>query len=63
LSDANEHGRLREQSMAVLGHDLRTPLNAISMSADLLATKTEDKRSSAASGTFFVARFPAAFQA
>lgn len=49
--------------MAVLGHDLRTPLNAISMSADLLATKTEDKRSSAASGTFFVARFPAAFQA
>lgn len=45
LSDANEHGRLREQFMAVLGHDLRTPLSAIRMSADLLATKTEDKRS------------------
>lgn len=45
LSDATEHGRLREQFMAVLGHDLRTPLSAIRMSADLLATKTEDKRS------------------
>ncbi len=45
LTDANEHGRLREQFMAVLGHDLRTPLSAIRMSADLLATKTEDKRS------------------
>jgi signal transduction histidine kinase len=45
LTDANEHGRLREQFMAVLGHDLRTPLSAIRMSADLLATKTEDQRS------------------
>lgn len=45
LNDANENGRLREQFMAVLGHDLRTPLSAIRMSADLLATKTEDKRS------------------
>ena len=45
LTDANENGRLREQFMAVLGHDLRTPLSAIRMSADLLATKTEDKRS------------------
>lgn len=45
LTDAHEHGRLREQFMAVLGHDLRTPLSAIRMSADLLATKTEDKRS------------------
>lgn len=45
LSDATENGRLREQFMAVLGHDLRTPLSAIRMSADLLATKTEDKRS------------------
>lgn len=42
---ANEHGRLREQFVAVLGHDLRTPLSAIRMSADLLDTKTEDKRS------------------
>lgn len=45
LTDAHENGRLREQFMAVLGHDLRTPLSAIRMSADLLATKTEDKRS------------------
>jgi GAF domain-containing protein len=45
LVDANENGRLREQFIAVLGHDLRTPLSAIRMSADLLETKTEDKRS------------------
>jgi signal transduction histidine kinase len=45
LVDANETGRLREQFIAVLGHDLRTPLSAIRMSADLLETKTEDKRS------------------
>ena len=45
LTDATETGRLREQFMAVLGHDLRTPLSAIRMSADLLATKTQDKRS------------------
>ncbi|WP_392893976.1 ATP-binding protein [Pseudomonas migulae] len=45
LNDANELGRLREQFIAVLGHDLRTPLSAIRMSADLLETKTADKRS------------------
>lgn len=45
LASANELGRLREQFIAVLGHDLRTPLSAIRMSADLLKTKTEDKRS------------------
>ncbi|MEJ5058974.1 MULTISPECIES: GAF domain-containing sensor histidine kinase [unclassified Pseudomonas] len=45
LVDANENGRLREQFIAVLGHDLRTPLSAIRMSADLLETKIEDKRS------------------
>ncbi|MBV6821954.1 GAF domain-containing sensor histidine kinase [Pseudomonas sp. PD9R] len=45
LLTANEHGRLREQFIAVLGHDLRTPLSAIRMSADLLETKTADKRS------------------
>lgn len=45
LSDAHELGRLREQFIAVLGHDLRTPLNAIRMSADLLEIKAEDKRS------------------
>lgn len=45
LADANEMGRLREQFIAVLGHDLRTPLSAIRMSADLLDSKVEDKRS------------------
>ncbi|MBV4469214.1 GAF domain-containing sensor histidine kinase [Pseudomonas sp. SWRI31] len=45
LADANEMGRLREQFIAVLGHDLRTPLSAIRMSADLLESKVEDKRS------------------
>ena len=44
LEDANENGRLREQFIAVLGHDLRTPLSAIQMSAELLETKTTDKR-------------------
>ncbi|WP_348971506.1 GAF domain-containing sensor histidine kinase [Pseudomonas atacamensis] len=45
LANANEMGRLREQFIAVLGHDLRTPLSAIRMSADLLDGKVEDKRS------------------
>jgi signal transduction histidine kinase len=45
LVDANETGRLREQFIAVLGHDLRTPLSAIRMSADLLQTKTAEKSS------------------
>ena len=45
LANANEMGRLREQFIAVLGHDLRTPLSAIRMSADLLESKVEDKRS------------------
>jgi len=45
LNNAKELGRLREQFIAVLGHDLRTPLSAVRMSADLLETKTADKRS------------------
>lgn len=44
LADATEAGRLREQFIAVLGHDLRTPLSAIRMSADLLESRLEDKR-------------------
>ncbi|MGH8416397.1 MAG: GAF domain-containing sensor histidine kinase [Pseudomonas sp.] len=44
LADATEAGRLREQFIAVLGHDLRTPLSAIRMSADLLETRLDDKR-------------------
>ncbi|WP_166217401.1 GAF domain-containing sensor histidine kinase [Pseudomonas atagonensis] len=45
LKDATELGRLREQFIAVLGHDLRTPLSAIRMSTDLLESRTEEKRS------------------
>jgi signal transduction histidine kinase len=44
LADATKAGRLREQFIAVLGHDLRTPLSAIRMSADLLESRLEDKR-------------------
>jgi len=39
LADATEMGILREQFIAVLGHDLRSPLSAIRMSADLLEAK------------------------
>lgn len=45
LADANEAGRLREQFVAVLGHDLRTPLNAVSMGTDLLERRITDPRS------------------
>lgn len=45
LVAAIEHGRLRDQFVAVLGHDLRTPLSAIRMSAELLETRTTEKRS------------------
>lgn len=44
LASATETGRLREQFIAVLGHDLRTPLSAVRMSADLLGTKVSDQR-------------------
>jgi len=44
LADATEAGRLREQFIAVLGHDLRTPLSAIRMSADLLESRLSDRR-------------------
>lgn len=39
LSFERETAELREQFIAVLGHDLRTPLGAIAMGADLLAVK------------------------
>lgn len=45
LADATETGRLREQFIAVLGHDLRTPLSAVRMSTDLLETRVTDSRS------------------
>ncbi|WP_426699899.1 GAF domain-containing sensor histidine kinase [Rhodanobacter sp. Col0626] len=38
LLDAQETAKLREQFIAVLGHDLRSPLSAIQISADLLQT-------------------------
>lgn len=44
LSDAEEAGRLREQFIAVLGHDLRTPLSAIRMSAELLQARVTNER-------------------
>lgn len=44
LSDAEEAGRLREQFIAVLGHDLRTPLSAIRMSAELLQARVANER-------------------
>lgn len=42
LADANVDGKLREQFIAVMGHDLRTPLSAIRMSADLLESRIDD---------------------
>ncbi|MDD1967480.1 GAF domain-containing sensor histidine kinase [Pseudomonas putida] len=45
LAAAKEHGRLRDQFVAVLGHDLRTPLSAIRMSSELLESRTTEKRS------------------
>lgn len=44
LIKAVELGILREQFIAVLGHDLRSPLSAIRMSADLLEAKLSDSR-------------------
>lgn len=44
LLDATETGIIREQYIAVLGHDLRSPLSAIRMSADLLEAKLEGSR-------------------
>lgn len=44
LVEASETGRLREQFIAVLGHDLRTPLSAVRMSAELLETTVTDQR-------------------
>lgn len=42
LSDERETAELREQFIAVLGHDLRTPLNALRNGVDLLGLKTRD---------------------
>lgn len=45
LLDAQETAKLREQFIAVLGHDLRSPLSAIQIGADLLQTMEPDARS------------------
>ncbi len=45
LSDERETGELREQFIAVLGHDLRNPVAAISAGADLLLKRPLDERS------------------
>ncbi|MDU8502121.1 GAF domain-containing sensor histidine kinase [Pseudomonas syringae] len=39
LANATETGVIRDQFIAVLGHDLRSPLSAIRMSADMLEAK------------------------
>ncbi len=47
LTDEREQSSLREQFMAVLGHDLRSPLRAISCYVDLLRLKPLDENSAA----------------
>jgi hypothetical protein len=45
LSDQQETSRLREQFIAILGHDLRNPLSAITFSSELLLELPLDKES------------------
>jgi signal transduction histidine kinase len=45
LLDAQESAKLREQFIAVLGHDLRSPLSAVQVGADLLKSMQQDARS------------------
>lgn len=45
LQEKREIAELREQFIAILGHDLRNPLNAISNSAQLLARLNHEDRS------------------
>ncbi|UKT65624.1 GAF domain-containing sensor histidine kinase [Pedobacter mucosus] len=44
LSREQETSELREQFIAILGHDLRNPLNAVSNSAQLLAKINSDEK-------------------
>lgn len=44
LVASTELGRLREQFIAVLGHDLRTPLSAVRLSADALRANVSESR-------------------
>ena len=50
LMDERAAGELREQFIAVLGHDLRNPLSAITMAATLMQTKAHDPAAVIASG-------------
>lgn len=50
LIDERAAGELREQFIAVLGHDLRNPLSAISMAATLLQTRAHDPAAVVAMG-------------
>nr|WP_211162817.1 GAF domain-containing sensor histidine kinase [Alteromonas ponticola] len=43
LIDAKDAARLREQYIAVLGHDIRTPLSSLSLCVDLLADQLSDE--------------------
>ena len=45
--DERAGGHLREQFIAILGHDLRDPLHAISMTSDSLARQSTDPKVSA----------------
>ncbi len=45
LEEANETAVLREQFVAVLGHDLRTPLSAVRLSAELLESRVSEPSS------------------
>jgi signal transduction histidine kinase len=44
LLDAQQASKLRDQFIAVLGHDLRNPISAIAMSADVLGMSAGDDR-------------------
>lgn len=45
LGASEETGRLREEFVAVLGHDLRTPISAVRLSAELLDARVTEERS------------------
>ena len=42
LLDERATGELREQFIAILGHDLRNPLNTVSIAAQILSDRTEE---------------------
>ena len=50
LMDERAAGELREQFIAVLGHDLRNPLSAITMAATVMQTRAHDPAAVVATG-------------